>query len=157
MMTATSEFAPLPLADHFFLSSSSSSYCDPFLSHKAELPSFQSDSNAEYNLDVSYDELEWALKESLWLVCWPFSSFDWEFANYNIIWNQGGIPDSWKEGLVIPIPKPDKDCQRPDSFRPITLLYCIGQILEKMVNRRLISLLESQSLLDYRQFAFRLN
>lgn len=75
-------------------------------------------------------------------------------SNYNSIWNQGGISDSWK---VIPIPKPDKDCQRVDSFRPVALLNCIGNILEKMVNRRLISLLESHGLLDNRQFAFRPN
>lgn len=76
MMTATSEFAPLSLADHFLLSSSSSSYCDPFLFHKAELSSFQSDSNAEYNLDVSYDELEWALKKVQGSSAGPFLSFD---------------------------------------------------------------------------------
>lgn len=156
-MTATSEFAPLPLADHFLLSSSSSSYCDPFLSHKAELPSFQSDSNAEYNFDVSYDELEWTLKK---VQGGPFLLLIRNLpilSNYNSIWNQGGISDSLKEGLVIPIPKPDKDCQRADSFRPVALHNCIGNILKKMVNRRLISLLESHGLLDNRQFAFRPN
>lgn len=150
MMAATSEFDPLPLADYFLLSSSSSSsssYCDHFLSHKAELPSFQSDSNAEYNLDVSYDEFEWALKKVQGSSAGPFLLLIRNLpilSNYNSIWNQGGIPDSWKEGLVIPIPKPDKDCQRVDNFRPVALLNCIGNILEKMVIRRLISLLESQ-------------
>lgn len=116
--------------------------------------------NAEYNLDVSYDELEWALKKVQISNAGPFLLLIRNLpilSNYNSIWNQGGISDSWKEGLVIPIPKPDKDCQRADSFRPVALHNCIGNILEKMVNRRLISLLESHGLLDNRQFAFRPN
>ena len=43
----------------------------------------------------------------------------------------------------------------PKNFRPINLLSCVGKTMEKLVNRRLISFLEEEHLLDYRQYAFR--
>lgn len=161
------------LADYFSKCSSSSNYSDQFLSqkatHEASPPCFDTDNNQEYNTDFSFEELEWALQRVHGssagpddvgyplLKNLPLIGKTILLTIYNNIWNQGKIPKSWKEGLVIPIPKPDKDKHSVDSFRPITLLNCIGKILEKMVNRRLITLLESKNLLDNRQFAFRPN
>lgn len=159
------------LADHFSLASSSSNYSDNFLAQKtiqeASLPCFDSDNSQDYNLDFSYEELEWALHKVRGtsagpddvgyplLKNLPLIGKSILLTLFNDIWNKGEIPESWKEGIVIPIPKPDKDRNNADSFRPITLLNCIGKILEKMVNRRLMNLMESQGLLDNRQFAFR--
>ncbi|XP_055605548.1 uncharacterized protein LOC129753729 [Uranotaenia lowii] len=73
----------------------------------------------------------------------------------NNIWNEGAIPDPWKRGLVIPIPKPQKDPCNIDSYRPITLLDCAGKIMERMVNHRLNTFLDQNNLLNKQQFAFR--
>lgn len=161
------------LADHFAQSSSSDNYSEQFKCRKTTIestsPSFATDNNLEYNSDFSYEELEWALHKVHGTSAGPDDVGYPLLKNlpligksilldlFNKIWNNGIIPESWKEGLVIPIPKPDKDRNNADSYRPITLLNCIGKILEKMVNRRLITLLESQGLLDNRQFAFRPN
>lgn len=160
-------------ADHFAQTSSSSNYSDQFLSHKTACesspPNFDSDNTQDYNQDFSLAELEWALHRVRGSSAGPDNIGYPLFKNlplfgksfllslYNNIWHQGHIPTSWKEGLIIPIPKPDKNKHQADSFRPITLLNCISKIFEKMVNRRLMTLLDSQDLLDNRQFAFRPN
>lgn len=55
----------------------------------------------------------------------------------------------------MPIPKPDSDRSRADGYRPIALLSCMGKVFERMVNRRLITELETNQRLDPRQHAFR--
>lgn len=74
---------------------------------------------------------------------------------YNKIWMQGHIPQDWKTGIVIPIPKGGKNKHIESNYRPITLLSCMGKILEKMVNRRLITELEEKNRLNNNQYAFR--
>ncbi|CAF4754797.1 unnamed protein product [Pieris macdunnoughi] len=41
------------------------------------------------------------------------------------------------------------------NYRPISLLPVIAKILERIVNKRLLSFLETQSLISYNQFGFR--
>ena len=43
----------------------------------------------------------------------------------------GALPETWKQSVLVPIPKPD------GSQRPIELLSCINKAMEKMVKRRL--------------------
>lgn len=74
---------------------------------------------------------------------------------FNRIWSSGEIPESWKESVVIPIPKPGGNANCIDNFRPISLTSCISKTFERMVNHRLISHLEDQGSLHHRQFAFR--
>lgn len=73
----------------------------------------------------------------------------------NRIWAQGKIPTTWKTGIVKPIPKDGANKHIESNYRPITLLSCFGKILEKMVNRRLITELEEKKRLNDNQFAFR--
>ena len=70
---------------------------------------------------------------------------------------KGVVPAVWKEAVIIPVPKKGKDKKNPRSYRPIRLLSCAGKLLERMVNWRLISHLESNSVLSptrtgYRKF-----
>lgn len=74
---------------------------------------------------------------------------------FNEIWMYGTIPEAWKSGIVIPIPKHNERSTDPCNFRPITLLSCVGKAMEKMVNRRVIHVLEERKLLDSRQHGFR--
>ena len=51
---------------------------------------------------------------------------------YNDSWKAGRLPNCWKEALITPIPK-----GKSEEFRPISLLSCIGKIMERMVLARL--------------------
>ena len=55
---------------------------------------------------------------------------------FNNVWVSGEFPSSWKEALVIPIPKPGKDSSNPNNYRPIALTSYINKTLEKLVNNR---------------------
>ena len=78
-------------------------------------------------------------------------------AVYNRIYLQDCFPDAWRTAIVIPLPKPGKPHNSPLDFRPIALTSCLCKLLEKMVNIRLMSFLESNRLLDDIQFGFRPN
>ena len=55
----------------------------------------------------------------------------------NKSWRTSKIPSTWKNALVIPIYKHGKDKTDPKSYRPISLLSCVGKVAEKLVNTRL--------------------
>ncbi|KAK7101444.1 hypothetical protein V1264_019826 [Littorina saxatilis] len=74
---------------------------------------------------------------------------------YNQSWSTGTVPTSWKVALIRPIPKKGKDKRDPSSYRPISLLSCVGKLLERIVNKRLLSLLESRSFLAPTQTGYR--
>lgn len=66
----------------------------------------------------------------------------------------GVFPSSWKNAAVIPIYK-DGSRDSPSNYRPISLLGCIPKLLEKIINKRLVSYIESNGMLSSRQFGFR--
>ena len=66
---------------------------------------------------------------------------------YNDVWESGNFPPSWREALVIPIPKPGKDLKDPKNYRPIALTSCLCKTMERMVNARLVHCLETQGTL----------
>lgn len=75
------------------------------------------------------------------------------------IYNQsiftGYFPLQWKHGNIVPIykfPKPKNDI---NSYRPITLLSCLGKLLERIVQKRLEYYLESRQVLSPSQHGFR--
>ena len=67
-------------------------------------------------------------------------------------WMKGVVPAVWKEAVIIAVPKKGKDKKNPRSYRCISLLSCVGKLL---VNRRLISHLESNSVLSPKQTGYR--
>lgn len=70
-------------------------------------------------------------------------------------WTERTIPMQWKHSLITPIPKKEKTNGTAASFRPISLTCCVGKVMERMVNRRLINWLNECSWFDHRQHAFR--
>ena len=74
-----------------------------------------------------------------------------------MIWKTGEIPQSWKTVLIIPLPKPGKNRVDMNSYRPIALTSCLGKLLERLVNSRLMWRLETCDLLGDTQFGFRRN
>ena len=67
----------------------------------------------------------------------------------------GILPDSWKEGVVIPILKPGKDSTNSANYRPIALTSCICKTMERMVIDRLVWFIEKNKLIAAIQSGFR--
>lgn len=74
---------------------------------------------------------------------------------FNRLWRDHEFPETWREATMIPILKPGKKKDDPDSYRPISLTNCMCKLMEKMVNYRLMWHLESTKFIDPGQFAFR--
>ncbi len=73
----------------------------------------------------------------------------------NLSWTTGHIPPSWKQGVVIAIPKPGKPPHLPSSYRPITLLNLIPKIAERMAYARALHFAETQQCFSPAQAGFR--
>lgn len=71
------------------------------------------------------------------------------------MWDENTYPKSWKEAIIIPIPKPNKNRLVPSSLRPISLTCCMGKLFERMINNRLQNYLENKNLLVSYQAGYR--
>ncbi len=57
---------------------------------------------------------------------------------YSTLFTIGHHPTCWKSGIGIILPKPQKpDYTIPKAYRVITLLNCLGKVLEKLYAKRL--------------------
>uniref|UniRef100_A0A673MAK6 Uncharacterized LOC107721237 n=1 Tax=Sinocyclocheilus rhinocerous TaxID=307959 RepID=A0A673MAK6_9TELE len=74
---------------------------------------------------------------------------------YNRVWEEGRLPNAWKEAIIIPIRKPGKDPSKPSNYRPIALTSNICKLMERMVTDRLTYLLEKRGILTKYQSGFR--
>ena len=75
----------------------------------------------------------------------------------NETWKSDTFPESWREALIISIPKPGKDHFNPLNYRPIALTSCICKTVKRMVNERLFWYLEKNGLLAKQQCGNRAN
>ena len=75
----------------------------------------------------------------------------------NAKWKSDTFPESWRDALIISIPKPGKDHFNPLNYRPIALTSCICKTVERMVNERLVWYLEHNGLLAKQQCGYRSN
>ena len=73
---------------------------------------------------------------------------------FNLILNVGYIPNMWKKAYIILLLKPKKDKKHPSSYRPISLLSCLGKLLEKIIKQRLMTELERRNILPQHQAGF---
>ena len=74
---------------------------------------------------------------------------------YNLFFETGYVPPSWKTALVVPITKSGKPPDKINSYRPISLTSCIGNCMEKLVNNRLKWHLEQYGFIPTHQAGFR--
>ncbi|GFV74721.1 probable RNA-directed DNA polymerase from transposon X-element [Trichonephila clavipes] len=74
---------------------------------------------------------------------------------FNRVWKEHCFPSSWREAIVIPILKPGKVATDPLSYRPIALTSCFCKTFERMVNTRLVYVLEKGKLISPLQSGFR--
>ena len=66
---------------------------------------------------------------------------------FNLSWRKGLVPEIWKEAHVIPIFKKRKDKTIPGNYHQISLLSCVGKLIERLINCRPTWLLESREVL----------
>ncbi|GBM47796.1 putative RNA-directed DNA polymerase from transposon X-element [Araneus ventricosus] len=62
---------------------------------------------------------------------------------------------TWLKAIVVPIPKPGKDKQDPNNYRPIALTSCLSKLLERMFSARLMHVLERSKWFVSSQSGFR--
>lgn len=74
---------------------------------------------------------------------------------FNSSWTSGYVPEEWKRGIICPILKPGKDPTLVNSYRPITLLPCLGKVMERVLKKRIEYYLEKYNLLHSSQTGFR--
>lgn len=74
---------------------------------------------------------------------------------FNDVWIKNGSIETWKKIIVVPIHKPNKDPNKPESYRPISLLSCILKTFERMIKYRLEWWLKKNNPLPQNQFGFK--
>ena len=65
------------------------------------------------------------------------------------------IPQNWRNGKIIPILKNGKPPEAIPSYRPICLTSCVGKLMERVINKRIMYKLESRNMLNENQAGFR--
>ena len=73
----------------------------------------------------------------------------------NKSWKNGTVPALWKKPPSSQSIKKAKTRKTQNSFRPISLLSCLGKLLERVINRRLLSFLEERKILSPTQTGYR--
>ena len=66
----------------------------------------------------------------------------------NVIIQREHVPQHFKRGLIVPIPKPDKDSCVKGNKRGITLLPVLYKILEKLIMQREAEWLQNSQVVD---------
>ena len=74
---------------------------------------------------------------------------------FNDGWRTGTVPQVWREAIMIPILKRAKDKSQAESYRPISLTSCVGKLMERLINTRLMWHLEDKKHITPEQAAFR--
>ena len=78
----------------------------------------------------------------------------WLTRIYNSMLRLRYIPANWKRAKVIMLHKPGKQPNLIKSYRPISLLSVLNKVFEKLLHKKLLSLLPSTALPNH-QFGFR--
>ncbi|KAK7108155.1 hypothetical protein V1264_015944 [Littorina saxatilis] len=76
---------------------------------------------------------------------------------FNESWKSTTVPAMWKKAHIVPIHKKGKNKKDPKSYRPISLISCLSKLMERILNRRLIWHLETNSMLTPTQTGYRKN
>ena len=76
---------------------------------------------------------------------------------FNLIWKSGQLPNQWKEAIIIPILKPNKDPTSNLSYRPIALTSTLCKLMERIINKRLVWFLNSEHKFNRYQSGFMKN
>lgn len=75
---------------------------------------------------------------------------------FNLCFETAVFPSSLKKAIIHPVFK-GGDGTLPNNYRPIAVLTALSKVLERLINKRLVSYLEHNKLLSSQQFGFRKN
>ena len=75
---------------------------------------------------------------------------------FNKVLSSGVFPKEWAVGEIVPILKKG-DINNPDNYRGITLISCMGKLFTSILNIRLNTWAEENSVFNDYQFGFRRN
>ncbi len=78
-----------------------------------------------------------------------------EFFNYSL--ESGTQPIQWQKDSILPIPKPKKDHQYPQNYRPIAISSTVGRLLQKILAKRLQFYCYKLGFFDKTQSGFQIN
>ena len=73
---------------------------------------------------------------------------------FSLCFQRGTQPSLWKTANVVPIHK-KRSRTAVQNYRPVSLLSVLSKVMEKVVNRRIMTYLEKENLLSKHQFGFR--
>ena len=73
----------------------------------------------------------------------------------NKSWTTNTTPNSWRDAIIIPIPKTGKPTSDIKSYRPISLTCHFAKITERLIKNRLYWWLENNQILQQEQAGFR--
>jgi ribonuclease HI len=74
---------------------------------------------------------------------------------FNNSWKTGHVPQCWRDADMVPVHKKGKSRMSRDSYRPISLTSCVGKLMERMINTRLVWHLEKNNIITPEQAGFR--
>jgi hypothetical protein len=170
-LTAEPQQVADALAEKFSSISSNTQYLPAFRTHKREQEeqglNFTTAENCSYNEPFTMLEIYHALKKCKNTAPGPDgirykmlkrmhpTAFRKLLFIYNKIWSTHVYPNQWRTALVLAFAKPHKPPTCIDSYRPIALTSCVGKLLERIVNVRLMRWLEAEELLNPVQFGYR--
>ena len=148
-------------------------YSPDFITYKTNIErrdiNFNEDNISEYNYDFTFRELQIALEKTkntaegpdkihyMLIRNLPEEALMLLLEIYNKIWAENVFPRQWREALIIPFLKPDKNPKQVTSYRPIALTSCVCKLMERMVNTRLVHILERKEIINPMQYGFRKN
>ena len=68
---------------------------------------------------------------------------------------QSCFPDSWKLSLLVPVYKNVGERSIAKNYDPVSVLFVVSKVLEKLVNNRIVDHLEKLCLFSDFQYGFR--
>lgn len=121
----------------------------------------------ELNIEISFSEVEKAIQQlklgrsggpdlfiNEFLYYGKNALLGTLFHLFNNIFKIGHFPESWSEGLVVPLHKKG-NINEVNNFRGITLLSCIGKLFTRIINNRLYNWAENYNVFIEAQAGFR--
>ena len=85
----------------------------------------------------------------------PIKAIEFLTICFNKCSNLCYFPKVWKTAKVIPILKPKKDPKLASSYRPISLLPCLGKLFEKIIHEKIKEHVTENNIYINKQFGFR--
>ena len=123
-----------------------------------------------YNESISIDELIFAIKKvktssssgldkisNKIIKKMPSNTLKFILKIFNASFDLGYVPVNWKIAKIILLLKKNQNPDDPNSYRGISLLSCIGKLLEIILNKRMTHWAEKRKILADEQSGFRPN